>query len=104
MEKAKPSDYIQVARLDHWVKQLFVLPGAVLAWVLSQQEVEPLGSQVLPLLIGVVATSFIASANYLLNEWLDASYDKYHPLKSRRPFVQRRPQVGLLLGVYAGLA
>lgn len=101
MEKAKPSDYIQVARLDHWVKQLFVLPGAILAWVLSQQDVEPLGSLILPLLMGLIATNFIASANYLLNEWLDASYDKHHPLKSKRPFVQRRPNIPILLSCYA---
>ena len=104
MEKAKPSDYIQVARLDHWVKQLFVLPGAVLAWVLGRPEVDTLSTLALPLILGLVATSLVASANYLLNEWLDASYDRHHPLKSNRPFVQRKPNLGLLLIVYSGLA
>ena len=25
------------------------------------------------------------SANYVINEWLDAPYDKYHPTKKNRP-------------------
>ena len=29
----------------------------------------------------------IASANYVINEWLDADFDKYHPTKSLRPAV-----------------
>jgi 4-hydroxybenzoate polyprenyltransferase len=28
-----------------------------------------------------------ASANYCINEWLDADSDKYHPVKKHRPFV-----------------
>lgn len=104
MEPANPTDYIRVARLDHWVKQLFILPGAVLAWVLVRQETGPLGSLIFPLVLGLLATSLVASANYLLNEWLDASYDKHHPLKSKRPFVQRKPKVGVLLVMYACLA
>ena len=81
MDKARPADYLHAARLDHWVKQLFVLPGAVLAWVLGGHQNEALVHVALVLLAGLLATSLIASANYLLNEWLDASYDRHHPLE-----------------------
>ncbi|ETP70826.1 4-hydroxybenzoate polyprenyltransferase-like prenyltransferase, partial [Lachnospiraceae bacterium JC7] len=34
-----------------------------------------------------ISTCFIASANYVINEWLDAEFDKYHPTKKYRPVV-----------------
>ena len=37
--------------------------------------------------LGLLATSFAASANYVINEWLDAEFDKYHPVKKYRPCV-----------------
>lgn len=39
------------------------------------------------MLIAVVATCLIASANYTLNEWLDAKTDLHHPQKKHRPSV-----------------
>jgi decaprenyl-phosphate phosphoribosyltransferase len=104
MEAAKPRDYFQVARVDHWVKQLFVLPGVILAWVLGRSNLAPLSDLLFPILVGLLATSLIASANYLLNEWLDASYDRHHPLKSHRPFVLRNPNKTILLLEYFLLA
>ena len=38
MEAAKLKDYVLAARMDLWVKQLFVLPGMILAWVLGLDE------------------------------------------------------------------
>ncbi len=32
----------------------------------------------------------IASANYVINEYLDREFDKYHPTKSRRRAVERQ--------------
>ncbi|MCB1119911.1 MAG: UbiA family prenyltransferase [Verrucomicrobiae bacterium] len=104
METARPKDYYQAARVDHWVKQLFVLPGVVLAWVLASPLNVSLSERLLPLFIGLFATSLVASANYLLNEWLDAAYDKHHPLKSNRPFVVRAPRKRFLLLEYLVLA
>jgi len=104
MEVARPIDYYRVARIDHWVKQLFVLPGVVLAWVLARPEIPPLGELALPIAIGLLATCSVASANYVLNEWLDASYDRHHPLKSQRPFVVRQPKKTIVLLVYFLLA
>ncbi|MDR1448271.1 MAG: hypothetical protein LBI63_04880 [Candidatus Ancillula sp.] len=30
--------YVKIARLDHWVKQLFILPGVVLAVALKSSH------------------------------------------------------------------
>ena len=73
-------NYIKIARFDHWIKQLFILPGAWLAWVMLPSEKQSL----LYLALGLIATSFAASANYVINEWLDAEFDKYHPVKKNR--------------------
>ena len=28
-------DYVRIARIDHWIKNIFVLPGAALAMILA---------------------------------------------------------------------
>lgn len=81
---SKIKSYLKIARFDHWIKQLFILPGAWLAYVMSPADARlPL----IYLVIGLIATSFAASANYVINEWLDAEFDKYHPIKKNRPSV-----------------
>lgn len=81
------ADYVAMARPDHWVKQVFVLPGIVLAYLVHPV---PLGGLLVVAAVGLLAASLIASANYLLNEWLDLEFDRHHPLKSARPAVQKR--------------
>ena len=78
-------NYIKIARPDHWIKNMFILPGIIMAVMIFGKN------QILPniwnIVIGTMATCFIASANYVINEWLDAGYDKYHPVKKNRPVV-----------------
>ena len=67
---ARFRDYIRIARPDHWIKNLFIFPGFFAALVLtSHRAIRP----VLDPLLALVATSLVASANYVINEWLDAS-------------------------------
>lgn len=75
-------EYIRIARIDHWFKNIFMLPGIALAMILTEIN----GSDtIVPIIIGVLSTCFIASANYVINEWLDAEFDRHHPLKKNRP-------------------
>ncbi|MBR4730310.1 MAG: UbiA prenyltransferase family protein [Prevotella sp.] len=80
------NDYIRIMRLDHWVKQLFVLPGVFIAVLLTHRSLADtmLWQQ---LTIGLLSVSFIASANYVINEWLDAGSDRFHPVKKYRAVV-----------------
>lgn len=39
------------------------------------------------LIIGFLSTCLISSANYVINEWCDREFDKYHPVKNKRPSV-----------------
>ncbi|HEU5179628.1 MAG TPA: UbiA prenyltransferase family protein [Candidatus Polarisedimenticolia bacterium] len=79
--------YLRLARVDHWFKNIFVLPGIVAAFLLEPGTRRPgaFGS----ILLGLLATCLVASSNYVLNEILDARTDRFHPTKSNRPLVSR---------------
>lgn len=76
------SAYIRIARADHWFKNIFMLPGTALAIIFLNIS---LLDALAPTIIAVISTCLIASANYVINEWLDAEFDKHHPLKKNRP-------------------
>lgn len=78
--------YLKIARPDHWIKQLFVLPGSLFALLLIQLAEMNMGL-VVRVILGFFSTCFIASANYVINEWLDAEFDKFHPTKKNRSVV-----------------
>ena len=75
-------DYFYLLRTDHWFKNVFMLPGIAMAVIFIDI---PLSEVLVPTLIGVSSTCFIASANYVINEWLDAEFDRQHPVKKNRP-------------------
>lgn len=74
--------HVKIARIDHWVKNVFVLPGVVPA--MSVETWTPLRLAV-NLTLGLLAIGLVASSNYTINEALDAPFDRYHPTKCRRP-------------------
>lgn len=92
-------NYIKIARPDHWVKNAFILPGVAIAILLTDFTFS--GEFVLKLILGFFATCFVASANYVINEWLDAEFDKYHPTKKYRPVVSENMKFSLVMVEYA---
>jgi 4-hydroxybenzoate polyprenyltransferase len=81
-------DYASIARPDHWIKNVFMLLGVLLACFYHP---ELLGVRsIWPLFWAVVATCLVASSNYVLNEILDAPTDRSHPVKSKRPIPSGR--------------
>lgn len=78
-------NYIKIARPDHWIKNIFIIPGVAIGFLLAGFPEIP--QLMFKFVIGFIATCMIASANYVINEWLDAEFDKYHPTKKNRPVV-----------------
>lgn len=80
-------DYVTIARPDHWFKNVFMLPGMLFAFIVYEPPLDL--TLFIRILVGVVSTCLIASANYVINEYLDAEFDRYHPEKSKRTAVMR---------------
>jgi decaprenyl-phosphate phosphoribosyltransferase len=75
--------YVQMARIDHWFKNAFMLLGVIVAFFVRP---ELIGWRVVPiLLVAFASTCLVASSNYVLNEMLDAPFDRKHPVKKDRP-------------------
>ena len=75
--------YISIARPDHWFKNIFVVPGVLVALFFYPSV---WSMALIPNLIGCLAVvCIIASSNYVINEILDAKTDQHHPVKKYRP-------------------
>ncbi len=94
-------DYLRLARFDHATKHVFILPGIALALLLRGDQGEPLA---LNIVVGLMAAVCAASANYVINEWLDRAFDSHHPEKSQRAAVQMPLDQRVVYAFYALLA
>ena len=57
---------IQMCRVDHWFKNIFVLPGIVIAIFLTNKNLTLIDYAYLSL--NLLSICLMASANYLINE------------------------------------
>lgn len=85
--------HLSLLRLDHTVKQIFVLPGMVIAAGIAGAA--PDRTLAVHAVLGLLAVMAVASSNYVLNELLDAPFDRLHPTKHRRPAARRSVNVPL---------
>jgi 4-hydroxybenzoate polyprenyltransferase len=76
--------HIRIMRFDHWFKNVFVLPGIVLAWYFYGSEMDWTALW-WRIPVGLLSVSLVASSNYVINEILDAPFDALHPTKHTRP-------------------
>jgi 4-hydroxybenzoate polyprenyltransferase len=88
--------HIAIMRVDHWVKQVFVLPGIVAAITNGTGDIP--GGLPARLFLGMAAVCLVSSSNYVINEVLDAPSDLAHPIKRNRPVPSGKVNVRLAYG------
>jgi len=76
--------HFAIARPDHIVKNVFVLPGIVLPYSAGVVTLSQ-GDAITRCIYGSLAICFVACSNYVINEVLDAPHDLHHPEKRFRP-------------------
>jgi 4-hydroxybenzoate polyprenyltransferase len=77
--------YLRIARIDHWVKNIFMIPGVAVGLLFVRPPAYLLASHVV---VGMLSLCFLASANYTINEYLDSEFDRFHPTKKDRAGAQ----------------
>ena len=95
-------DYVAIARPDNWAKNVFMVPGMLFALIVFKTPLD--ATLMVKILIGIVSTCLVASANYVINEYLDAEFDKFHPLKKKRTSVVRVVNPAIVYSEWALLA
>ena len=73
------TQYLSLLRPKHWIKNAFIFLPLFFSGEIFNVE------KLLSCLIGFMAFSFIASAVYILNDYMDIEADKKHPVKCSRP-------------------
>ena len=95
-------EYLKVARIDHWLKNVFIVFGHAVAITLVPSVV-PDGATVGKAVLSLLPACLIASANYILNEILDAPFDRLHPTKRHRGVAAGKVSVPVLWALMAAL-
>jgi len=93
--------YWRIARTDHWIKNGFMLPGVAVGLLFLRPPAAPLMWHVL---LGLISLCLLASANYTINEYLDAEFDRFHPIKKYRAGAMGLLELKWVDTQYAGLA
>jgi 4-hydroxybenzoate polyprenyltransferase len=97
---ARLSDYIAIARPDHWIKHVLIVPGVVFAAIMSPAGSIDYASLSSRLIVCLIVAMALSSANYTINEWLDAPFDAMHPTKRARPAVHKKMSATVVFAQY----
>lgn len=77
--------YIELLRIDHWFKNIFLLVGIGSYFLLNPVNFLPEISVATKVITTFLLASFISSANYIINQVVDIKFDREHPDKKHRP-------------------
>ena len=81
--------YLQAMRLERWPRSLAIFIGSASFFFLNRSLVTgSVWDYGFHLAAAFILTWGISTANYVINEIVDAPYDAHHPTKKSRPLVQ----------------
>jgi decaprenyl-phosphate phosphoribosyltransferase len=90
-------EYVKVLRIDHWLKNIFIFFGHLVALALLPTEVpQNTATIVSRIFLSLIPACLVASANYVINEILDAPFDRMHPTKRFRPVPSGKVKLSVL--------
>jgi 4-hydroxybenzoate polyprenyltransferase len=92
-------DHLRPLRFDHWIKNLVVPIGSLLA--LAARGSMPGPSEAAAILSAFVVSGLVSSVNYAINEVVDAPFDAAHPTKRHRPIPSGQVRVAGVLALTA---
>ncbi len=69
-------------RIDHSIKNLFVLPGVIIPLSVEPRLLN--AGLIWTLVLAFISITLIVCSNYVINEVLDAPFDRLHPVKKNR--------------------
>jgi len=96
----KLSPFIRILRPTQWTKNVFVLAPLMFGFKLTT------ASFVASALLATVVFSLLASALYIVNDFIDMEADRKHAKKNRRPLAKgeiTKPQAIAIVAVLIGL-
>ena len=96
-DRATARIWARQLRLHQWVKNLLIYVPLIAARQVGNLHKDAAAT------IAFVAFGLVASANYILNDLLDLSYDRRHPTKRHRPLAAGLLSVPSATAVMAGL-
>lgn len=98
--KVRP--YLHAIRLERWPRSLAIFVGTIAYFFLFPETLKQVS------LFPILKTSFLAfaltwgisTANYIINEIVDAPFDIHHPTKRHRPYVKGEVHPLLFLSLH----
>ena len=103
MKDSEVTAYLRALRLERWPRSAAIVLGSAAFFFLDREFLSSFRPLALAGLLGLafLLTWAISTANYILNEIVDAPYDIHHPAKRNRPLVQGeiRKSPFILLGI-----
>jgi len=89
-KKMKIKPYIRGIRLERWPRSLAIFAGTIAYFFLfpNALELTSFSHFIKISLLAFALTWGISTANYIVNEIVDAPFDIYHPTKRHRPYVK----------------
>lgn len=81
--------YIKALRLSRWPRSLAIYVGISAFFFLNRDLISstPVLAVIWKSILAFVLTWAISSANYIINEIVDAPFDAFHPTKHNRPLI-----------------
>lgn len=79
MKSEKVRDILKALRINQWIKNLVVFTAIIFSGQLFN------GDLFIKTIYGAIVFCLLSSTSYVLNDIIDYSYDRKHPIKKHRP-------------------